>query len=1265
MELEPKMELNPRPEGQNEQAQQIKRLERSLRLLSACNHALVRAKAEPELLQTLCQIMIETGGYRFAWIGYLQLDAGKTVQPVAMAGYEADYFQIIQITWADTKWGQGPVGKAVRAKKPCVLQDMQTDPDYWPWQAAAQERGYRGMISLPLIDEDRVFGALNIYASEVDAFRAEEVQLMTELAADLSYGVRALRAQSDRQRAEAELQASESSLRQSYQQYNDLVDRIPVGVYRFCMRADGEVYFEHVSPRWSKMNQLNTVAILQDASLAFNLIHPEDLEQFLYVNEQARINQKCFSWEGRLIIGGELRWMHMESSPTLCENGDITWNGIQYDITDRVLAEQEQGRFLIEAISARVEATKSRDLLTSVFERMSDGIFGLDTEGRFTYINNRAIALFGQSAAALVGKCMWTEFPHLMSNPFYHACQHAMEQQTVVYLEEYCEPLHHWFENRIHPDANGVTVYFTDVTDRKLAETAVENNERRYASLTNAAPVGIFRMDALGDCIYVNDRWSQITGLSSAEAQGLGWRTCLHPEDRAQVIDEWIRVVQDNHPCKLESRLQKPDGSVCWIFGQAVAECDATGKIVGYIGTITDITTLKTTQELLWVSEERLRLALAAGKQGLYDLNIQTGDAIVNPEYATMLGYDPANFQETNAKWIDRLHPDDRERIAQSYQAYIRGEIPDYSVKFRQRTRVGDWKWILSLGKITAWDEEGHPLRMVGTHTDISDLKQAEAEQLKAQQVLKELKLLENVLDIVLAGYWDWDLANNKEYLSPGYKRMLGYQDAELPNTLGLWQQLIYPADLPSMLDCISCHIQSQGERPYYREVRYQHKNGSLVWVICSGRVIEWNEQGQALRMIGCHIDITDRKLTELQLQQTNERLIQATRLKDEFLASMSHELRTPLNAILGMTEGLQDEVFGSINPQQLKALKTIEHGGSHLLELITDILDVAKIEAGQIELNSMPTDVEALCQSSLVFIRQQALEKQIQLQLKLPLNLPDLLVDERRIRQVLINLLSNAVKFTPAGRSILLEVQDAADALAHNHLRISVIDTGIGIAPENFDKLFQPFVQIDGALNRQYNGTGLGLALVKQMVELHGGQVLVTSEVGVGSCFSIDLPCLAKTSIAADANSATGGNIRTLLGNSATATSPLILLAEDNEDNISSIASYLEASGYRLVLARNGQEAIALARSEQPNLVLMDIQMPVMDGIEAIRQIRRDPDLARLPIIALTALAMIGDRDRCLAAGADEYLSKPIKLKQLVVAVQQSLGKIPSNKAE
>jgi CheY-like chemotaxis protein len=384
----------------------------------------------------------------------------------------------------------------------------------------------------------------------------------------------------------------------------------------------------------------------------------------------------------------------------------------------------------------------------------------------------------------------------------------------------------------------------------------------------------------------------------------------------------------------------------------------------------------------------------------------------------------------------------------------------------------------------------------------------------------------------------------------------------------------------------------------------------------------------------------------------------------------MSHELRTPLNAILGMTESLQENMFGTVNDRQLDALQTVERSGNHLLELINDILDLAKIESGQIDLDFAIASIPSIAQASLEFVKQQALKKQIQLTIKLAPNLPNLLIDERRIRQALINLLNNAVKFTPTGGgAVTLEVTQLPSVLnkttntTQDYLQISISDTGIGIAPENIQKLFQPFIQIDSALNRQFEGTGLGLALVKRIVELHGGYVDLTSELGVGSCFSILLPCLPLTNRQTEIGSSNRPvkPLETELATTYTDVKQdfLILIVDDDEVNSMTVSSYLKVKGYRVLLAKDGKEAIALTKAHKPDLILMDIQMPVMDGLEATQQIRLDPNLVDIPIIALTALAMAGDRERFLEAGASDYLAKPVKLKNLAKMVQTLLERV------
>jgi CheY-like chemotaxis protein/nitrogen-specific signal transduction histidine kinase len=403
-------------------------------------------------------------------------------------------------------------------------------------------------------------------------------------------------------------------------------------------------------------------------------------------------------------------------------------------------------------------------------------------------------------------------------------------------------------------------------------------------------------------------------------------------------------------------------------------------------------------------------------------------------------------------------------------------------------------------------------------------------------------------------------------------------------------------------------------------------------------------------------------QITTDRLELVSQELLRANQIKEEFLATMSHELRTPLNAILGSTEALQEEVFGPLNERQLKSLCTIKRSGQRLLSLINDILHVSAIESGEVSLNITTTPVLPLCESSLASIQQQAAEKEIQLDLQVSSAIVNIAVDEQRMRQVLINLLNNAVKFTADRGQITLAVSQSEAVDQTSSIDFAIIDTGIGIASADRDKLFQPFVQLDSKLNRQYAGAGLGLTFVKQIVELHGGRVLLQSELGQGSCFTVRLP---QTCLMPDLDSATIMPVISDPSQPETATSALILLVENNEAYVNTYSNYLIAKGYRMILAENGQEAIELADSKLPDLILINLQMPQMDGLAAITSIRQNPQLATIPIIALAAITPEDDfpagtaaeLEHCLAIGASDYLTKPVQLKQLNLKIRKLLN--------
>ena len=385
-------------------------------------------------------------------------------------------------------------------------------------------------------------------------------------------------------------------------------------------------------------------------------------------------------------------------------------------------------------------------------------------------------------------------------------------------------------------------------------------------------------------------------------------------------------------------------------------------------------------------------------------------------------------------------------------------------------------------------------------------------------------------------------------------------------------------------------------------------------------------------------------------LSAANSALARAARLKDEFLANMSHELRTPLNTVLGMAESIAEGIFGPVTDDQNEALGNIAESGRHLLALINDILDLSKIEAGRFQIHADTVDPLAVCQASLRMIRQAAQHKSLRLETALPDEAGAVRADPRRLKQMLVNLLSNAVKFTPEGGAVGLELVPDAE---NEQMRFTVWDTGIGIAPDDLARLFQPFTQLDSKLSRQYEGTGLGLSLVSRMAELHGGGVTVDSQPGQGSRFTISLPWRpgAEADDLGDESTAVELTLPVTATLAPSALSALLLIVDDNDQNVDLLATYFSARGYRVVVARNGREALERVDGGRPDLVLMDVQMPELDGLEATRAwraIETERGLQRTPIIALTALALTGDEERCLQAGMDRYITKPVALREL-----------------
>ncbi|HEX6268894.1 MAG TPA: PAS domain S-box protein [Anaerolineales bacterium] len=474
---------------------------------------------------------------------------------------------------------------------------------------------------------------------------------------------------------------------------------------------------------------------------------------------------------------------------------------------------------------------------------------------------------------------------------------------------------------------------------------------------------------------------------------------------------------------------------------------------------------------------------------------------------------------------------------------------------------------------------------------------------------------------------------------------------ASLPNRKGLPEghaPVIREMVIPIIRNEKTVAVLGLGNRPKdytQRDLEIAERFADYAWDITERKQMEMalaDERNQLAKRV-------EERAADLIRANTN--LARALRVKDEFLANMSHELRTPLNAILGLSESLGEQIAGPLNEKQQKYITTISESGRHLLALINDILDLAKIEAGQITLDINRVDIQSVCEASLRMIRQLAQKKRQDVTLQIDDDIGLIWADERRLKQMIVNLLSNAVKFTPEDGKIGLEVHGNE---MDNEVMITVWDNGIGMREEDLSRLFQPFVQLDSGLARETTGTGLGLALVAQMVRLHGGSVRVESHPEQGSRFTIVLPWEPALAVDPAAKMKITGKFRVIRPDPNDR--PTILLIEDTNEVIMMIRDYLELAGYDVATAKDGVEGITQAQLIHPDLILMDVMMPRMDGLEATRRLRSEPDFAETPIIALTALAMPSDRERCISAGMNDYMSKPINLKELVKTIQRFL---------
>ncbi|MBY0463332.1 MAG: response regulator [Burkholderiales bacterium] len=504
-------------------------------------------------------------------------------------------------------------------------------------------------------------------------------------------------------------------------------------------------------------------------------------------------------------------------------------------------------------------------------------------------------------------------------------------------------------------------------------------------------------------------------------------------------------------------------------------------------------------------------------------------------------------------------------------------------------------------------------------------------------------------------GLWDWNLVDNHVHFSHEWAGMLGYRQADLAPCSETLISLLHPDDAIAFGQAIGAHFAQRSDKTFASEVRLRRQDGAYTWIEFKGRVVQYDADGEPMRATGISTDISARKSWEQAMAESREAAEAASKAKGDFLANMSHEIRTPMNGILGLTELC---LSTQLTDEQRSYLDMVHGSARALLTVINDVLDFSKIEANRLDLEHLPFNLPQVLRHALLPLQPKAKQQQLELTSHAAPDVGEWVVgDAGRLRQVLVNLVGNAVKFTEGG-SVHLGVSLAdtqpggpLDTRAQR-LRFTVADTGIGMSDKQVASVFEAFSQADSSISRRFGGTGLGLTISARLVELMGGQLRVRSQLGKGSTFWFDIPLPAGAAPSLDTSKL---DIPLPKGMQ-------VLVAEDNLVNQVVARKVLEFLGQHVTLVANGIQAVDAVTAQRYDLVFMDIQMPEMDGFEATRRIRllEQGTGTRVPIVAMTAHAMEGYRERCVAGGMDGYVTKPVDRKQLVQEMQRLVQRTP-----
>ncbi|WP_071796524.1 PAS domain S-box protein [Natronohydrobacter thiooxidans] len=927
-------------------------------------------------------------------------------------------------------------------------------------------------------------------------------------------------------------------------------------------------------------------------------------------------------------------WTDIDLQPLRDADGLLTgYVFIETDITQR-----KQQAEMLENLAR--EATEARARLEMAVEALPDAFVYFDADDRMVLCNTRYRSMFPKAEPLIK--------PGVSYETVLRAIAASGELPEAIGREDA------WIAERVrnHHLASGTL-------DRQLAGkwirtierrtpdggrvgmridiTEVKEAERRLADIIDGAEAGTWEWNVPLGTNLVNARWAEIVGYTLEELGPLTidvWRRLVHSEDLVAAEAKVARVLsREIDHFEYELRMRHKAGHWVWVSSRGrVARWSSDGEPEVMAGVHIDITALKR-------AEERLGEIIDAAAAGTWELDLVSDTKRVNERWAEMLGYTRAELADRrHFGFHDLVHPDDLDMMTTQHETCLTDGGDRFANEIRMRHKAGHWVWVLSRGRVTARDSNGRPSKLAGIHLDITERMRLEA------QLTAERDYLASLMDASVSGIVALDEAGRIIFANRGAERILGLSASEIDGLRyddSTWNVLTLDGK-PFAAEALPFR-RVMTENRIIRDVRF-----SIAWPDGSRRMLlvnaaPINAQGLGVRVVASISDITDQVAAENELRHAAERAEAANRAKSLFLANMSHEIRTPLNGVLGMAQMLEGELS---DPRHLEMLMTIRTSGETLLGVLNDVLDMSKIEAGKLTLELAPFVPASLAYQVESIHRVQAVEKRLALELSVDAAAEQRrLGDPGRLAQILHNLVGNAVKFTESGR---VDVTMGADA--DGALLLVVRDTGIGMTPEQVSRVFEEFEQADGTVTRRFGGTGLGMSIVKRLVELMEGEIAVESAPGQGTEVRLRLPLplagAMPDEVAAQSNASVAG-LR-------------ILAADDNRTNRMILDTLMTKLGAEIILAEDGRAAVEAWEPDRFDLYLLDISMPELDGIAALSELRACEARAAhrsLPAIALTANVMSHQVDEYLRAGFKGYVGKPFRGNDLVAAIVNAIN--------